>query len=151
MSNEGQAPAGNPDLANTLFPPPPAYWKAFTDANVARYTELGGPSGTSKGKAGPSKRNGTLDTAEDAAEAREDLNEDNRRDLAELQESLEKPRSDWVVEEGKWLCFGQPYSVSCDLLSAGIMIHGGLFMTLLFAKRPLISHRSIRTFRPHQI
>lgn len=112
MSNEGQAPGGNPDLANTLFPPPPAYWKAFTDANVARYAELAGPSGTSKGKAGLSKDNGTLNTEEDAAEALEDLNEDERRDLAELQASLEKPRSDWVVEEGKWLCFGQPYSVS---------------------------------------
>ena len=109
------APAehANPELANTLFPPPPAYWKSFTDSNVTRYAELfqpsGEPSGTSKGKAASSASD---DELMDYDENGRELSDEERKELAQLSRALEKPRSDWVVEEGRWMCFGAPYSVS---------------------------------------
>lgn len=51
------------DLANTLFPPPPDYYKLYT----------------------------------------------GNRDAA----GLDKPRADWVEEDGRWLCFGQEQNVCC--------------------------------------
>ncbi|ORX37357.1 hypothetical protein BD324DRAFT_444141 [Kockovaella imperatae] len=81
------------ELANTLFPPPPPFYKEFTDANLARYAELRGePSGTSKNRASSPI---SADTPE----------------LRDLESKLERPRADWIVEEGRWMCFGQQYDV----------------------------------------
>ena len=50
--------------------------------------------------------------ARDAASRREGLSEEAQVELKELEELLKPPRADWVVEEGKWSCFGQSYDVS---------------------------------------
>ena len=91
------------ELANTLFPPPPPFYKEFTSAHLARYAELRGESsGTSKGKAGALE-----------------LDEEDQAELKELEKKLEKPRADWIVEEGRWMCFGQQYDVSWKTLLVG--------------------------------
>ncbi|ORY29375.1 mediator complex, subunit Med7 [Naematelia encephala] len=84
------------DLANTLFPPPPLYYKAFTDEKVSRYAEA---SGTNKGK------------ESEAGESEEEETEEREVLPVSLSDELEKPRVDWVREEGRWMCFGQQQSI----------------------------------------
>lgn len=74
---------GNLPITNTLFPPPPDYYTAYTSENVAEWDSrrdeaLSGGSA----EAGPSR--------------------------------LDKPREDWVREEGRWMCFGQMYTVRIE-------------------------------------
>lgn len=64
-------------ITNTLFPPPPGYYKAFTPEAVAQ-----------------------------AAAAEEEGQEND--ELA----ALRPPRTDWVLEDGRWMLFGQMYTVS---------------------------------------
>lgn len=91
------------ELANNIFPPPPAYYKAFTSANLARHSALAGPSGTSK-----SRGAGDAESAETVV-AR---TEEEASEYARLTAALEPPRSDWVEEEGRWKAFGDVLSVS---------------------------------------
>ena len=110
--NEDQA-QNNPDLANSLFPPPPAYYKHFTKANLDRYAALGGGSSTSTSKRdGETDGAGGTDDAMDGSGAtRIDLSEGEQQELESLRSALQPPRADWVQEEGKWLTFGQQYTV----------------------------------------
>ena len=106
----------NFDLATSIFPPPPAYYKAFTDVNVARYAELraqaGEASGTSKNRAaGPSSHERPSDEVDGDEQMTQDLSESEKEELRELQGLLEKPRADWVREGGAWMSFGQRYDV----------------------------------------
>jgi len=91
------------ELANNIFPPPPAYYKAFTSANLARHSALAGPSGTSK-----SRGAGDAESAETVV-AR---TEEEESQCARLTAALDPPRSDWVEEEGRWKAFGDVLSVS---------------------------------------
>jgi mediator of RNA polymerase II transcription subunit 7 len=74
-------------ITNTLFPPPPGYYKAYTPAAVERYAALRGE-----------------EPAEPAAPG----------ELDELTAALDVPRADWVLEEGQWMLFGQKYTVSAQ-------------------------------------
>lgn len=68
-------------ITNTLFPPPPEYYKAFTPEAVERLAEL-----RSKDEGG----------------------EERER----LQKEQDPPRTDWILEDGRWMAFGQQYTVS---------------------------------------
>lgn len=72
-------------ITNTLFPPPPEYYKAFTPEAVERLAELR--------------------TKDEGGEERE-----------RLEKELDPPRTDWVLVDGRWMAFGQQYTVSteCD-------------------------------------
>lgn len=107
----------NLELANTLFPPPPDFYRAFTEANLSSYAQLlGEPSSTNKGKAGP-KSVASLESIQGDTEdvSRIAVTPDDAAELEELRSQLTRPRADWVQEEGQWLCFGQRYSASCSL------------------------------------
>ncbi|CAD6569715.1 MAG: Mediator of RNA polymerase II transcription subunit 7 [Tremellales sp. Tagirdzhanova-0007] len=92
--SQSQAPPddGNLPITNTLFPPPPSYYKSFTTANLNRHAELTSAKG---------KERASLDSKLDA---------DEESELAELKAKLVKPRADWMNEDGRWMCFGQMYS-----------------------------------------
>lgn len=77
-------------ITNTLFPPPPGYYKAFTKENVERYADL--TAGSMEGDASDSE------------------------ELAKLRDELSPPRVDWVREDARWMLFGQMYTVSTFLL-----------------------------------
>jgi mediator of RNA polymerase II transcription subunit 7 len=96
--SSAQEPAAQ--IANTLFPPPPEFYKQFTDANIARYEEL---SGT---QAGPSK------SLRATSPGRVELGAEEREELEKLRASLQPPRSDWFEEEGRWVTFGELSTVS---------------------------------------
>lgn len=101
----------NLPITNTLFPPPPAYYKAFTEANLQRYEFL-----ASSTEAGPSRPRATPPvpvgmTTGDSQVNLHAMTSEEEADLAELRVQLEKPRADWVKEDGRWMCFGQMYSV----------------------------------------
>ncbi|WVW82559.1 hypothetical protein I302_104570 [Kwoniella bestiolae CBS 10118] len=87
-------------ITNTLFPPPPAYWQSFTDHNIERYEAL---SGSSFNEPGPSSKatNGDIQV---------DLSEEEKRELEELKVRLDKPKAQWVEEDGRWMCFGNLFS-----------------------------------------
>lgn len=68
-------------ITNTLFPPPPEYYKAFTPEAVERLAEL-----RSKDEGG----------------------EERER----LEKEQDPPRTDWILEDGRWMAFGQQYTVS---------------------------------------
>lgn len=71
---------GNLPITNTLFPPPPDYYTAFTTEAVKEWEGRKGESGVNgSAEVGPSR--------------------------------LDRPREDWVREEGRWMCFGQMYTV----------------------------------------
>jgi len=94
---------GNLPITNTLFPPPPSYFKAFIDTNVARYAELRGePSSSSRTRPEAGADGNELSSPT--------LGVDEQAELEDLQRTLEKPRADWVKEEGRWMCFGQMYT-----------------------------------------
>jgi mediator of RNA polymerase II transcription subunit 7 len=102
-----QEPAAQ--ITNTLFPPPPEFFKQFTNENVARYEEL------SSIEAGPSK------SPRAATGARVELGAEERDELETLRASLAPPRSDWLEEEGRWVTFGEMSTV-CYLYLDGIML-----------------------------
>lgn len=98
----------NLPITNTLFPPPPAYFKAYTDMKLARFRDLSG-----EGEAGPSRpRVQAAPNNADVDPEGRTLTEEEEAELAGLRGQLEKPRADWVKEEGRWMCFGQMYTVS---------------------------------------
>ncbi|KAK6905948.1 hypothetical protein I204_05895 [Kwoniella mangroviensis CBS 8886] len=86
-------------ITNTLFPPPPAYWQSFTETNIQRYESLTGTS--------------FFDNQGD--EVKQDINldlgEDERKELEELKIRLNKPRNDWVEEDGRWMSFGTLFNI----------------------------------------
>lgn len=115
MAEEGQAPPHDPqDLVNTLFPPPPPFYQHFTTDNLTRYASLAGPSGTSKNRALP------LVTHDQSEHVR---SQEEEEEYQTLRDRLEPPRADWVVEDGRWKCFGEVYTV-------GLMIANRLRLTL---------------------
>ena len=87
-------------ITNTLFPPPPEFFKQFTDENLARYEEL------TSNEAGPSK------SPRAATAARTELDSEEREELGRLRASLAPPSSDWIEEEGRWVTFGEMSTVS---------------------------------------
>lgn len=96
LSTMNDTQAGS-QIANTLFPPPPEYYKKFSDANVARYEHL------SSTGAGPSRS----PTGGEDLTGRAQLTSEDAAELEELSRSLEKPRADWIREEGRWVSFGE--------------------------------------------
>lgn len=98
------AEAGVP-ITNTLFPPPPGYYKAFTPAALERLAELEGHKAEDNGDAGPSD---DVEISESAAAPAEP------GELEALETSLKPPRADWVLDDGRWMLFGQMYTVSFD-------------------------------------
>lgn len=70
------------EITNTLFPPPPGYYKAFTPEAIERAAAASADGGA----------------GEDDPEV----------------EALQPPRADWVLEDGRWMLFGQMYTVSVD-------------------------------------
>jgi len=94
MSNNAES---NVPITNTLFPPPPAYYKRY-----ASYTAEA--SGTNKGKG--------IDTADISSGDRvANVEEDSHENTSE---GIEPPRADWIREEGRWMCFGQMFTVSAS-------------------------------------
>jgi hypothetical protein len=77
-----EAESSNLPLSNTVFPPPPAIYKQYTSENVAKLQQYRSLKGKEK------------ETSE-----WDDIRE------------LDKPRVDWVAEEGSWSCYGKRYAV----------------------------------------
>lgn len=77
-----EAESSNLPLSNTVFPPPPAIYKQYTAENVARLEQY-------RSLKGKERETGDWDDVRD----------------------LEKPRADWVAEEGGWGCYGKRYAV----------------------------------------
>jgi mediator of RNA polymerase II transcription subunit 7 len=103
-------------ITKTLFPPPPDFYKAYADDNLRRSLELrGGPSNTSKARAGAAAASGNVDV-DGLAAPDFDLNDEQRLELTELRALLDKPRADWVSEEGRWMSFGEIYTVGSSIL-----------------------------------
>ena len=96
-------PASNAQLANTLFPPPPEYYKQFTDENLERHESL------SSATAGPS-RSGKSPSAQ--TNERQPLTEEETAELERLDGTLSRPRADWIREDGRWVTFGEMLTVS---------------------------------------
>jgi len=96
--SSAQEPAAQ--ITNTLFPPPPEFYKQFTDENVARYEAL------IENEAGPSRSPRT------SSPGRVQLGADEREELERLRASLQPPRADWIEEEGRWVTFGEMHTVS---------------------------------------
>ncbi|EIW72380.1 hypothetical protein TREMEDRAFT_25849 [Tremella mesenterica DSM 1558] len=96
-------------IANTLYPPPPVYFADFTDSNLARLSELGGEaSGTNKGRGlDPKAESGDDSPMVHTGE----LNAAEQTELAELTLKLTSPNVKWIEEDGRWMCFGQMYTV----------------------------------------
>ncbi|WWD17648.1 hypothetical protein CI109_102089 [Kwoniella shandongensis] len=104
-------------ITNTLFPPPPPYFQSFTQSNIERYEHLTGrpffpPSSSSKDK-GKSR---AVDTEEHGMNV--ELNEEERKELEELEGILGRPRNDWVEEDGRWMCFGSMYTTEPTIPTA---------------------------------
>ncbi|OWZ27161.1 hypothetical protein C343_06331 [Cryptococcus neoformans C23] len=101
-------------ITNTLFPPPPPYFQAFTDEAVERYEALTGKSlfaNDPKGKSKEKEKNS--DDKDMSVDSRiEDLTEEEQNEKLELEGKLGKPRADWINEDGRWMCFGTMYTVS---------------------------------------
>jgi mediator of RNA polymerase II transcription subunit 7 len=103
-----------PAITNTLFPPPPAYFQAFTNENLNRYEQFGGPS----------RRRASANEGRQAEQGEEagDQNQDDE-ELRRLRELLEPPRADWVREEGAWKCFGETRHVSTNIHATLLLSH----------------------------
>ncbi|WWC99926.1 hypothetical protein V866_006835 [Kwoniella sp. B9012] len=86
-------------ITNTLFPPPPAYWQSFTETNIQRYESLTGTS--------------FFDNQRDEVKGdiESDQGEDERKELEELKIRLDRPRNDWVEEDGRWMSFGTLFNI----------------------------------------
>jgi hypothetical protein len=96
--SSAQEPAAQ--ITNTLFPPPPEFYKQFTEENVARYEAL------IENEAGPSRSPRT------GSPGRVELGAEEKQELEGLRASLKPPRADWIEEEGKWVTFGEMHTVS---------------------------------------
>lgn len=103
-------------ITNTLFPPPPEYYKQFTQENIDRYELL---------KAGPSRPRPrsqsprlTTNAEEYGGHARAELSPEETAELERLDGALGKPRADWIHEEGRWVTFGELSTVCSTPLSA---------------------------------
>ncbi|WVF70240.1 hypothetical protein IAT40_005029 [Kwoniella sp. CBS 6097] len=114
MSGPPQQEAALP-ITNTLFPPPPPYFQAYTQANLDQYKEITGrPLFSSSKDKGKGRVNGA-----DEEDQRTDVDQNReagpsvRVDSEEgraIVEKLEKPRANWIEEDGRWMCFGQMYT-----------------------------------------
>lgn len=100
-------------ITNTLFPPPPGYYKAFTPDAVARYAALRGDNNG----AGPSSSTDAAGASDSAAGPSEPAVAEPG-EMEELAAAMEPPRADWVLEEGRWMLFGQMYTVRIGVSSA---------------------------------
>jgi mediator of RNA polymerase II transcription subunit 7 len=106
----------NVPITNTLFPPPPDFYKAYTDDNLRRSLQLrGGPSFTSKARAGAATASEVDVDVDGLAASDAELNDEQRQELTGLRALLDKPRADWVREEGKWMSFGEIYTVGSHI------------------------------------
>ncbi|KIR97244.1 hypothetical protein L804_05426 [Cryptococcus deuterogattii 2001/935-1] len=99
-------------ITNTLFPPPPPYFQAFTDEAIERYEALTGKSllvndQRDKSK-GEKEKQDDRDIRMDSK--MEDLTEEEQNEKLELERTLGRPRADWVIEDGRWMCFGTMYT-----------------------------------------
>ncbi|WVQ97660.1 hypothetical protein IAU59_004774 [Kwoniella sp. CBS 9459] len=114
MSGPPQQEAALP-ITNTLFPPPPPYFQAYTQANLDRYEQITGQplipdSNKGKGRAAPDDiEDGSRVSiaSQEGGQAGPGVDSDEGQ---ALREKLEKPRADWVEEDGRWMCFGQMYT-----------------------------------------
>jgi mediator of RNA polymerase II transcription subunit 7 len=95
--SSAQEPAAQ--ITNTLFPPPPEFYKQFTDENVAQFEAL------KENEAGPSR------SPRAGSPGRVELGAEERVELERLQRSLQPPRADWTEEEGRWVTFGEMHTV----------------------------------------
>ncbi|WVQ61949.1 uncharacterized protein L199_000082 [Kwoniella botswanensis] len=86
-------------ITNTLFPPPPAYWQSFTETNIQRYESLTGTSFFD------------IQGDEVKADMDSDLGEEETKELEELKLRLNRPRNDWVEEDGRWMSFGTLFNI----------------------------------------
>jgi mediator of RNA polymerase II transcription subunit 7 len=112
-------------ITNTLFPPPPAYYKAFTPEAVARYAELRAGDGAAAG-AGVGASSGGDAMDEDGVTS-SPIAPAEPGELERLEHELEPPRTDWVREEGRWMLFGQMYTV-CAECAEQMCVDGELTM-----------------------
>ena len=104
----------NVPFTNNLFPPPPLYYKSFTSANIARQDQLQIAKGRER-----IHDNGDQHLLEpEEQEYREDVEIEHFR----LKADLGKPRADWVNDDGRWMCFGQMFTVSSIFLILPPMI-----------------------------
>ncbi|KAK4687660.1 mediator of RNA polymerase II transcription subunit 7, partial [Tremellales sp. Uapishka_1] len=94
MNHQPPAEEAAIPITNTLFPPPPIYYEAFTDANLERYAQLASSS-----------------RSVDVGAIPKDPDANELNDLSKLKEQLEKPRVDWIDNEGKWKVFGQIHTI----------------------------------------
>lgn len=101
-------------ITNTLFPPPPPYFQAFTDEAIERYEALTGKSLLVNDRRDKSKgEKEKQDDRDIRMDSRmEDLTEEEQNEKLELERTLGRPRADWVIEDGRWMCFGTMYTVS---------------------------------------
>lgn len=103
-------------ITNTLFPPPPVYYKAFTAQNVARFAALRG-EGATTGAEGEGSSTSTTAAASTSTSAAAGIDEAALAappapgELDRLASELSPPRADWVREDGRWMLFGQMYTV----------------------------------------
>ncbi|KAE8542837.1 hypothetical protein D1P53_000900 [Cryptococcus gattii VGV] len=99
-------------ITNTLFPPPPPYFQAFTDEAIERHEALTGKSLLVNDQR--DKRKGEKEEQDDTdirMDSRmEDLTEEEQNEKLELERTLGRPRADWVIEDGRWMCFGTMYT-----------------------------------------
>lgn len=103
-------------ITNTLFPPPPPYFQAFTDEAIERYEALTGKSLLVNDQRDKSKdEKEKQDDRDIRLDSRMgDLTEEEQNEKLELERTLGRPRADWVIEDGRWMCFGTMYTVSID-------------------------------------
>ncbi|WVN89146.1 uncharacterized protein L203_104362 [Cryptococcus depauperatus CBS 7841] len=111
-------------ITNTVFPPPPSYYKQFTHENVQRYETLTGKpfNPREKGKC-RAKMDEKVDVerieVDDHGDRREvELTTEEREELKDLEERFKKPRADWVQEEGRWMCFNNVYTTEPTIPTA---------------------------------
>ncbi|WVR06085.1 hypothetical protein IAU60_003113 [Kwoniella sp. DSM 27419] len=96
-------------ITNTLFPPPPPYYQAFTEDNLDQYEVLAGTPLFRKDKG--KGRAQSQDIPSGVADGED-------RELVELRAKLEPPRADWVDDDGRWMCFGQMYTTEPSIPTA---------------------------------
>lgn len=99
-----QAPSETPVAAAGLYPLPPPYFTAFTDANLARYEQL-----RITGSASTSHR------GDRAIKVEQQLDDSNPAELVEFQDRLEPPSPSVVNRDARWATFGQMHIVSWTL------------------------------------
>ncbi|ADV25472.1 hypothetical protein I315_04659 [Cryptococcus gattii Ru294] len=99
-------------ITNTLFPPPPPYFQAFTDEAIERYEALTGKSLLVNDQRDKSKdEKEKQDDRDIRLDSRMgDLTEEEQNEKLELERTLGRPRADWVIEDGRWMCFGTMYT-----------------------------------------